>query len=82
MATDNDAVAVQGVKNRKNLNYKEVIAEINERLDRLNDRLSTDGKDGGSDEDSGTDAAVVLAKVQTAAISARVDVLFPYVQQS
>lgn len=82
MATDNDAVVVQGEKNRKNLNYKEMIAEIDGLMDRLNDRLSTDGVPGGSDEDSATDAAVTAAKVQTAIISGRVDVLFPYVQQS
>lgn len=80
MATDNDAILIQQQKNQKNLSYKETIAEINGKLDLLNDRLSTDGAPGGSDEDAGTDAAVVLAKVQTAAISARVDVLFPYVQ--
>lgn len=82
MATDNDAITVQGVINNKNLNYKEMIAEIDGLLDRLNARLSTDGTVGGSDEDSATDAAVIAAKVQTAVVSGRVDVLFPYVQQS
>lgn len=82
MATDNDATAIQGVVNSKNLNYKEMIAEIDGLMDRLNARLSTDGTVGGADEDAATDAAVTAAKVQTAAISARVDVLFPYVQQS
>ena len=79
MATDNDATAIQGVINYKNQEYKDDIALIDRVLDRLNDRLSTDGMEGGTDEDSGTDDAVVAAKVQTALIFARVDVLFPYV---
>ena len=89
MATDNDTPTVQGLKNRKNLEYKEDIALIDARLDRLNARLSADvdtddGKGGTEDGtvDTATNAAVVLAKVQTDDIADRVDVLFPYVQQS
>jgi len=81
MAVDNDATAVQGVINLKNLEYKEDIALIDARLDRLGARLST-GTDAGTEDgtpDSGTATAIAAAKVQSAAISARVDVLFPYV---
>ena len=77
MATDNDAIQAQHVVSNKNREYATAIANVDAALDVLNARLSTDGLVGGSDEDAGTDAAIVLAKVQTAAIAARVDVLFP-----
>lgn len=83
MAVDNDATAVQGVINKKNLEYKDDIATIDEMLDLLDDRLST-GDDAGTEDgtsDSATETAVAAAKVQTDAIADRIDVLFPYVQR-
>ena len=83
MAVDNDATAVQGVKNKKNLEYKDDIATIDGMFDLLGERLST-GTDAGTADgtpDSATASAITDAKVQTAAISARVDVLIPYVQR-
>ena len=75
MTTENARLQAQELINRKNASYHEIVTAIDANLDILNHLLSSTGKAGGT-EDSATDTAVTAAKVQTAIITGRINVLF------
>jgi len=76
MTTENEIKQALIAPMRKNAELTEIVGRIDADLDLLNARLSDDGTPTGT-PDSATDSAVTAAKVQSAIIQGRNNVLFP-----